>query len=293
MFKVQCYQGVGDTFYQRPTVRELIKKHGDVALATPFPGLHWDMPTLKFWYRPTMLRTQEKALLSVPKYKWAGIHKRAKHDLHIGYGHREFLDGLNIMQAYEKIVPLTEPFDMSFPLKDEWVETADKLIGDRKVCILREPTLRREYHNPSRNPKPGIMPYLVQKLREERYTVISIGDHETIEEWPAEKFQVDEKFVKGEFSVEQISAIIARAHLTLTAVGFAVPMSIAVNGKCFTVFGGHVKPDYIYDPRMNMTRHAYVAPEPFCNCLDMGHTCAKDIDHDFVWDKLRKFIAVE
>lgn len=293
MFKLQCYQGIGDHFYQRPFVRELLKIHGNLAVATAFPELFHDMPGIKFWYRQTMLVGQFKAAQKVDKSKWEGVHKNAAPDLHIGYGHREFYDGLNIVQAYEKIVQLSVPYDMTFPLKDEWVEKAKKVIGNKKVCILRQPTFRREYPNPARNPEKGLMQHLVDTLKQRDYYIISVGDlingHESLVE---DIKGVNEKYHEGEFEIWEIAALIKYAALTLTTVGYAVPMSCAVQGACFTVFGGHVSPSLIYDDRMGLDRHHFIASEPFCNCIDMSHDCKKDIPYDRAQAELLRFIEM-
>lgn len=294
MFKVEGFLGIGDTFYQRPFIKELVKKYRDIALYTAYPELHWDIEGLKYWFKWSTLRCQDKAAMEVSKSIWEPINKRTTGDLILGYQTREFEEGLNVIQSFEKLVTLTEPFNMDFPLKDEWIEKANNIIGNKRVCILRRPTVRREYNNPARNPQKGLMQLLINELKKEEMYIIAVGDLADIDEEPEEKYTgIDEIYEKGELKVWEIAALIKQAEITLTPVGFATPMAIAVNGRCFTVFGGHVPPKYIYDERMNLENHRYIAPIPFCKCLSPTHNCKKDIDNDYARNEIRSFIAVE
>jgi hypothetical protein len=109
---------------------------------------------------------------------------------------------------------------------------------------------------------------------------ISVGYNEPNEEWPVDIIDVDEDYSSGQLSITTVAALMNRAKLTVCPVGYATLMSIAVKGKCLSVFGGHVGPSHIYDSRMDLRNHRYVAPDPFCDCFDLLHGCHKDINID-------------
>lgn len=291
---VAGFIGLGDQFYQRPAVREVIRRNPDkkVTLNTFYPQFYYDMPELDFWYRSTTLRCPEKeAINRIPKSTWAPVHKRTPFDLSLSYDSRDLANDFTIFEGFDKHYK-SEKFDPSFDPKPSWVEAARKLIVKDKILVLRQPTLRQEWYCSSRNPKPGIMPELVKLAKSMGYKVISIADIDPPREDFTEKFEgIDLALHKGETPVEIICALLAQPEvITLTTQGFAVPMSLAVGGKCFTVYGGYVGPNLILDPRLDLSNQGWVAPEPFCKCIKPKHECKKDIPLDYAIETFRSFV---
>jgi len=295
MLKVALFQGIGDCFYQIPFVRALAKKHGEVAISTAYPNFFSHIPGVHFWYRPTMLKAHEKALASVPKHLWARIHKSAEPDIRLGYDHRDFANGLSILEQFNTYTPENTDFDMTLPLREEWLAVAEKIRDGRKIAVIRRPTTRREYNNGARNPKPGLIQVAINELLKRKITPILVGDIQAPHELAAENLTgVKESYESGELTIEQIAALSSIAQVTVTAVGYATPMCLSVKARCLTIFGGHVGPEYIYGPRADMSRHVYVAPTPFCNCFDMRHEgCNKEISHGQVLAGLDQALAME
>lgn len=294
MFKVVLFQGIGDCFYQIPVVRALAAKHGRIAVATAYPELFEHIPGVSFWYRPTMLVSQDKAIEKVPHDKWAPIHKSAEADLRLGYSNRKFSSGLSILEQLNEVTPENTNYDMGFPIRSEWLDAAEKVRAGRKIAVIRRPTVRREYPAVSRNPKPGLIGACVDELNRLGFTTIAVGDIQEPHERGLEDLKVKHNYEGGQLSIPVIAALTTIAEITVTPVGYAVPMTLATKARCFTVFGGHVGPEFIFGPKADMRRVGYVAPHPFCNCFENSHaTCNKEISRVELLRGLHSTLALE
>lgn len=278
MFKAKIYEGIGDIFYQRPFVKELVKQHGEVAITTAWPDLFYDIP-VKYWFTNDLLRIQLAEKEKLPGTLWEKIHKRAPPDVWLGYGVRDLTENKTIVQGLERTIPLTDPYDMTFVPKPEWLEIAKQLLKPRTV-LVRRPSVRREYNNPSRNPDPEAFRHALSEIKARGYTTISIGWLDTEHEWLTDKRDdfIDFKYENGEIPIPIVTALMTLADFTLTGVGYATPMACAVNAKCLTIFGGEVPFWQIFDPRMPLDNAFYVAPENPCACYKNSHDCNKFIE---------------
>jgi len=282
MYLIKMYEGIGDTFYQRHLIKRILEIKGEVALASPWQQLFWDMPELKFWWQSSMLRVQE---IEYAKWKFAPIHKKAKQDLFIGYDNRHLKIGDTVPASYTRTVNRDGGFTISdysldFPLKPEWVERALEIKNNRPICLVRIPTVRNEWPAARRTPMPGAMTKCLDTLPRDMVR-IAVGFDHPMQERAAENIMVNERYTNGELPIEIVAALAKIADLVVTPVGFMTVMAAAVGAKTVNIFGGHAGPQHIFDPRMDhIATQKYIAPDPFCNCFDNLHNCVKAIPED-------------
>lgn len=289
---VQLFQGIGDTLSQRHFVKRIAEVKEDTHVFTPWPQLFHDIPNLKFWFSDTTLRAQEDNILKIPKSFWAKVHRKTQPDLTIGYDDRHLATGMTMAESFARKIKETAKIDiqdysLDLPLKPEWIEAADKIINGRPVCIVRGPTVRREWQAPSRNPKLGLMTKIVKHIPKD-FIKIGVSYNFKHFEKAVENIPVDESYESGQLPIEVVAALMHRAKFTVTSVGFATLMGIAVKAKTLTVFGGHVAACHIYDKRMDLTNQLYIQPEPPCDCFNLTHDCNKEISLEVALKELNK-----
>lgn len=308
--------GFGDNFYQRPVIRHLLQKYRTVYLRTALPEAYWDMPpNLRFINPGQMnLRTQQRQIAQYPssffstppptalRIDWSCFppffNRDAQGRLYQWGVEYDLTNAEHIRQRAR----MTD-YDFSFPLRPEWLTAAKELIStftlrDRPLCIIRPPTVRREWCAPARNPKPEYFQLLLDHYRG-KYFFVSIADLLKNEEWMSgELHGLQAQFHSGEIPLTTIFGMMKLADMTLCYPGFFMLVAIAVGAKCFTIFGGMQKPEVIFDPLMGLPSRnfSYIAPSPFCNCLVMGHNCNKELAPHKVINKfeaLRTFQPLE
>lgn len=271
--------GFGDNLYQRPIIKDLAEEYKKLYLTTAFPEIYWDIPNVEFVYPKKMpLRTQKKHIDGLPKNTWSSIP--TKRDV----VRWDQLGPSSQKKIQTKFVELENrvDFDFSFPVKNEWISEARKLvnslsIGDKKLCIIRRPTNRKEWDCPARNPKPEYYQMIIDKYKDE-YFYLGLADIKKDEEWfDGDTTGIDKEFNKGEVSLSTILGLLKIADMVITYPSFFMIASIAIRAKCFTIFGGAAAPFHVIRDKFNLKNFAHVAPEPFCNCMDMKHDCNKEI----------------
>ncbi len=280
--------GLGDNIYSRPFIRAACTRYDQVYLRTPWPQFFWDMQhdyNLRFLRPNTRLRTQNKNMQYLSDGTWSVNPDKSHECKKIRYGQRGFRQGLSILKQMDIALPLRRSvFDFTLPLKPEWVAKADELYdgfnAKRPLAIYRPTTIRREWSAPARNPDNSMVRQVSQWLAD-HYYVVSIADLKKQEEWieiPGET--PDIAFHRGEVEPGTLAALMQRAALTVTPVGFALPMSLAVGAKVLTLYGGSVRPDLLVDPRINQSSSWKLASTPFCNCTKRFHNCDKRVPPD-------------
>ena len=271
--------GMGDNMYQRPVIKDLAKTYKKIYLTTAFPEAYWDIPNVEF-VKPAgyKLRTQEKHMKSRPKRTWSDKPKNAETVL---WGQCGPSPDPGILTKYGELEN-REDFDFIFPLKNEWIEAARKVkesldLEGKKLCIIRRPTIRKEWKCPARNPKPEYYQLIIDKYKDE-YFYLGLADIEKGQEWFDGKIdRIDKEFNAGEIPITTIYGLIKIADMTITYPSLFMIAAIAVRAKCFTIFGGIAGPDVILRRNLGLKNHGHVAPFPPCNCHNMTHDCKKDI----------------
>lgn len=274
--------GFGDNFYQRAVIKDLAKEYKKVYLKTAFPEAYWDLPNVEFIYPSSMpLRTQEKHMKGQKKTVWSSLPK--KYDS-VRWDQLGPSSQKKIQTKYIELENRKD-FDFLFPVKKEWIKDAEDLkaslkIGGKKLCIVRRPTNRSEWNCPSRNPKPEYYQAIIDEYKDE-YFYLGLADIEKRIEWFDGKITgIDKEFNKGEIPITTILGLLKIADMSICYPSFFMIASIAIRGKCFCIFGGAAEPFHVIRKGFNLENFSHVAPEPFCNCMDMKHSCYKEIPMD-------------
>lgn len=269
---IRAMGGLGDGIYQRPFIRHACSGHR-VFLETPWPELYTDLP-LEFVKYETALRTQRKNVARQPKDRYVQAPRGVPHKA-LSYGAGHLARG-SILQALECFIRLEgAPLVMDLPPLP-----LPKLRTDRPIAFVRPATLRREWRNEARAPKPEYIAELAARLSATHH-IVSVADLEDGEEWlmpPAPK--ADTVFHRGELSVLDLLALMKASDLVIGGVGWIVPTALALKKKAFVVLGGQGAfnaPEKITDPRLNLSHIGFAMPQRFCRCTDMKHQCNKTI----------------
>jgi len=270
--------GLGDNIFQRPFVRAAAAS-STVYMDTPWPELYADLP-IKFIRNPKRegrLRTQTKNVKRQPEWFWEPRPKVAQ-EISLSYGHA-ILQGRSIVRAIERNLPLKgAPFRFDLPeLGGHRFEHST-----RPIAIVRPVTLRREWFNEARNPRPEYLKRIADRLMDTHH-VVSIADLRIAEEWLVDPVPpAHERLHNGELDVRELLAIVRDADAIIGGVGWIVPASIALKTDCFVILGGmgsHNSPAMITDPRMDLSRLGFATPDRFCACSNMRHRCDKTISN--------------
>jgi len=272
--------GFGDNFYQRPIIKDVAQHFETIYLDTAFPEVYWDIPNVKFVYpRRINLRTQRKHIDSLPKETWSPKPPKDTHP--VWWGHICPPADAHIQTRYVELEN-REDFDFSFPLKEEWIKAAKKVVrglqlNGKKLCIIRRPTLRREWNCPARNPKIEYYQLLIDRYKDE-YFFLGLADVKGKEEWfDGDLHGLDKEFNEGEIPLTTILGLMKLADMTITYPSFFMIACVAIRARCFTIYGGIAAPHYSLRKRLGLQNFAVVAPEPMCSCHTMTHKCNKNI----------------
>jgi hypothetical protein len=271
--------GLGDNIFSRPFVRAAAAQY-EVHLETPWPELYADLD-IKFIRGGRRLRTQQKNMARQRPELWSRPLVRALalgvREIKVGYG--SDLSRASIVNALERRwSALKVKFDPAlFDLPDMG---SSPVISERPVAVVRPVTVRSEWRNEARNPRPEYVNALAAELIA-THTVVAVADLEQGQEWlvgelpPAHRY-----FLFGELAVRELLALVRDADIVIGGVGWIVPAGLALKVKTFVVLGGHGghnAPEKITDRRLDLSRIGFAIPESFCRCTNMLHTCDKRI----------------
>ena len=265
--------GLGDNIFSRPFVRAAATQY-ELWLETPWPELYADL-NIRFVRGTRRLRTQQKNMARQAADYWSQPPRQAK-EIKVDY---RDLAARSIIRAMEwRWAVLNVRFNPAlFDLPDMG---SSPVISDRPIAIVRPVTVRSEWRNEARNPRPEYVNMLAAELMV-THTVVAVADLKPDEEWligdlpPAHHY-----FVHGELAVRELLALVRDADVVVGGVGWIVPAGFALKVKTFVVLGGqggHNAPEKISDPRLDLSRIGFAIPEAFCKCTNMLHNCDKRI----------------
>jgi hypothetical protein len=265
--------GLGDNCYSRPFVRAAAAQY-EIWLETPWPELYSDLD-IKFVRGGRRLRTQQKNMARQSVDRWSTPPPRMR-EIKIGYfdlASRSIIHSLEQRWSALKI-----RFDPAlFDLPDMG---PSPIVSERPIAVVRPVTVREEWRNEARNPRPE---YIAMLAREHMatHTVVAVADIAAGQEWAVGELPpAHHYFIAGEFAVRELLALVRDADLVIGGVGWIVPAGLALKVKTFVVLGGHGghnAPVKITDPRLDLSRIGFAIPEAFCRCTNMRHSCNKSI----------------
>lgn len=290
MISVRPMHGIGDTLYGRPIVRRLLENAAqEVAVATPWPELYWDMaPSGLRFLNPgwTALRTQDENTAKQPMDLWA--EPEGFYNYRLKYTTKELIAGKTPIQCYEKCTGLTIsdfPGFFELPIKQEWFAQAIPVLMSAanqhlRVAVVRPPTLRKEWMCPSRNPSPAAWNAIMERIDDEYDLILNVGYLATGEEEVSPDITIvgNTDYLYGGLSIGTIAAICSMADLVVVPVCVMLPLVYAVGATALVVYGGMHGPTRLIDPRMRTGKVTSLAPKPFCECGRKTHDCYKHIE---------------
>jgi hypothetical protein len=271
---VRGMMGLGDNIYARPFVVAASRQY-QIWLETPWPELYADLD-IRFVQGARRLRTQRKNMALQPAARWS-IPPRMVHEVKVQYW---ALEQQSIIAALELswLIALGIKFDaVLFGLPDMGPAPVK---SDRPIAVVRPVTVRSEWKNEARNPKPEYIAEIAAELME-THTVVAVADLEAGQEWLVGDLpSAHHYFVRGELNVRELLALVRDADIVVGGVGWIVPAGLALHVNSFVVLGGHGghnSPNKITDPRLDLSRIGFAYPEKFCKCTNMLHHCDKMI----------------
>ena len=266
--------GLGDNIFSRPFVRAAAA-HYELWLETPWPELYADLD-IKFVRGSRRLRTQQKNIARQKVDLWWPSPFPRIREIKINYfdiGVRSIIHALECRWAALKVA-----FDPAlFGLPDMGPAP---VVSDRPIAVVRPVTVRTEWRNEARNPRPEYVNAIAAELMA-THTVVAVADLARGEEWlEGELSPAHHHLVHGELDVRELLALVRDADIVIGGVGWIVPAGLALKTKTFVVLGGHGghnAPTKITDPRLDLSRLGFAIPEKFCRCTNMLHACDKRI----------------
>lgn len=271
-------RGLGDNLFQRPFVRSAATRHPTVYLETPWPELYEDLPNVRPVRTFTTLRTQARnerrsaAVFTAPP----GPMLKAR----FTYGHRDLLKR-SILQSLELGVALNAGEALSLDLPPGCMVEPAGFATLAPYVVVRPATVRTEWSNPARNPRPEYLVAAAAAAQREGFRVVVVadlkpGEEDLVGELPAG----DVYLCNGELETRELLGLVANAAGVIGGVGWIVPAAIAARRPALIVLGGngdHNAPSKITDPRLDLSRMQFARPDNFCMCNGKGHQCDKSI----------------
>jgi hypothetical protein len=267
--------GLGDNIYSRPFVRAAAAQY-EVWLETPWPELYDDLD-IRFVRGTRRLRTQLRNMARQPADRWSRPPVPMQ-EVKVSYGGD--LRTASIVHALErKWSALRVAFDPAlFDLPD--MGPPPTMPMHRPIAVVRPVTVRAEWRNEARNPRPEYVAALAGELMA-THTVVAVADLEAGQEWAVGELPPAHRYlVRGELNVRELLALVRAADVVIGGVGWIVPAGLAMGTKTFVVLGGHGghnAPEKITDPRLDLSHIGFAMPEAFCRCTSISHGCDKTI----------------
>ncbi len=272
--QVRGMQGLGDNIFQRPFVHAL-SRQWNVYLETSWPEFYADLPINPV--RPTTrLRTQLKNA-NRSRINW---HQPPTPT------HNRQVKTISYVAALRSNRSIISGMETTFGIRFEPTLfylpplPPSPLTIDKPIAFVRPATMRGEWYNESRNPKPEYIAAIVEELRSTHH-IVTVADVEHPAEWFVGKPpKGDTEFIRGQLPAMQMLALLGASDIVVGGVGFIIPAAIALKKWCFVILGGmggHNAPHIVADVRLDSSRLGFAMPRDFCQCTNMRHQCNKEI----------------
>lgn len=285
---LDSYFGFGDNIYHIPFVHKL-SQQGEVFIYTPFPELFQFQNV--FCMKPvTNLKLQLKNMQGNGLY--SHCHKPNGQRIRFNYG--ADLKRMTVIQSFEKVVPLDGEFFFEFtPERSTKVEEILERVkaSGKKLCVIRLPSIRKEWPNANRNGKMEYFQLCINALKDSYYFV-SVGDIGNGEEFDGTEPQgIDEhrdRHNVNHLDIWDVMDLVNRSDFVLSIQCNMIPICQVLEKKAFIIHGGYVPHWPLSDLRLYQI--GYVEPEPFCFCVNRirEHVCKKDIPEDKILSRLKE-----
>ncbi|MFA5662392.1 hypothetical protein [Castellaniella sp.] len=151
-------------------------------------------------------------------------------------------------------------------------------VAGSRVALIRPVTIRREWTNYARAPRPEYIAQAAQQLHEAGFTVVSVADVDGRNEWiVGPEPYADVRFHAGELSITQMLALAQKAACAVGGVGWLTAACMASNVPMLCVLGGLLNRNAPQKVAMGEHRITWAWPDRPCWCDDLAHDCDKHI----------------
>jgi hypothetical protein len=223
------------------------------------------------------LRTQQKNIARQSADCWSPLPLKPMPEITIGYS--DLVLRSTILATMDiRWQRLSIAFDPAlFDLPDMG---PSPITSERPIAVVRPVTVRKEWQNEARSPRPEYVNALAAELMA-THTVVAVADLAPGEEWlVGELPPAHHHFMFGELAIRELLALVRDADIVIGGVGWIVPAGLALKVKTFIILGGqggYNAPAKITDPRLDLSRIGFAMPEKFCQCINRLHNCDKRI----------------
>lgn len=280
-----CHLGLGDNMYERPFVVEMGKGFDEVYVETPFPQLYWDQDPARFNFVPrwSILHLQNWAIVD-----FQGVWSEAPAPDTVTKKTCFWESGLgnpiaSVPDRFFKDSGL-DSFSFSLPVNPKWYEEAAGFLNcinlqADPLCIVKRPTIRKEWPNPARNPRIEYFQHAINEMRRRGYTILSVASVRPGEEdLDGEVAGIDLALHRDEISIWGLLGLIHRySILCICPPSFFIPFCLGTGAASFCIYGGSAHPRRHVSTGIHAPLYDLAAPDPFCDCGQMDHDCNKEI----------------
>jgi hypothetical protein len=266
-------QGLGDNIFQRNFIHTLSRQY-EIYLETSWPEFYADLP-IKPVKPTTRLRTQLKNVNRARVQWWPKPVVHRKNFKTISYV-QALRSGRSIISGMEHAFGI----ELDPTLFDLPTLPPCPIDVDRPIAFVRPVTIRHEWYNDSRGPKPEYIAQVIEALRPTHHIVCVADIVDGVEWCVGAPPNGNTNFLRGELPAMQMLALLGASDIVVGGVGFIIPAAIALKKQCFVILGGmggHNAPRVVTDPRLDCSRIGFATPKDFCQCTNMRHNCSKDI----------------
>jgi hypothetical protein len=275
MMTVSTMHGLGDSLYLRPVLKWFPEQR-IINLLTPWPQVFHDFKNVRICLpQLTNLRTQTANMLKHIEL----FNPSMPPNIRLTYD----LQKNNIMHSYFDCLYPAQPswVDMSFPVKDEWIQLAKGLIkNDKPICLIRPNTLRREWMSHARNCKNEYLQLFINKYAH-KYHFVTLASIDGHREWYEHDLTGIHQKIEN-IDIETTFGLFKIADVIVTAPCFWLPLGMSLNSKMLVLYGAHFSHWDINDKRIKAPNLVFVEPTPFERCAVHKPNAFKDIDRDIL-----------
>lgn len=266
------HNGLGDAFYARPFVRELLTE-GRVWVATYWPEVFGDLDVR--FVRPAgtklvpsvMSRERNDGLYEAPPdgarrvdLRWATAR----------------MAEIGMQRATEEVSGV-HPRDWSVAME----AGPPPVTMDRPYAFVRPVIERTDWPVPSRGANPVYVSRAVEVLRAMGFAIVTTADLRSGEKIVGEPLNADVELHRGELSTMELLALMKHAAVAVTGgVGWALAGAMALGTPAVVIGGGRCGldgPQTLMEPRAGLTNIRWIMPDRPCMCRDRRHDCNKRI----------------
>jgi len=285
---VKSMQGMGDNIFQRPYIHTLCGLFETVYLDSPWPHLYWDMPdNLHLFRSGTRLRTQRKNEESIKEFYGEGPPSIT----------RVFRPGYilnksgSVYKDFDGRIPRSGFFFHMEP-PNEWGEDLP-FDPTEPFCVVRNTTVRREWHVPNRNCRNEYLQFAASKYKNlTGHQMIEIADIDgDVETLDGEHIHAaDVRLTKGELKHPGLIWAFRHAAAVISCTGFALPLAQMVKANALIIFGGYDLPEWFTHPDQDCPDVITITPDKPCGCHKKNHNCPLDISQARLNKSIRRLV---